>query len=170
MKNRKTLITLGVIVAVLMLGVGYAVISDINLSINGNATATTSDENFKVVFDNSATTVSDDTKVTATVDKGQLTATMTVTGLTTTGDTATATYTIKNNSTELSALVSQDSTKITNDNKTYFDITTNWEETTLAHGGSKTVTVTVKLIKTPATEDQTATFTIPFVAKAQESK
>lgn len=160
MKSKKTLMTLGVIVAVLVLGVGYAAITDINLNINGTAAATPSDDNFSVIFTGTPSTSGDTVSASITDD---LTATMTVTGLTTTGDTATASYTIKNASEELSATVEQGT--ITNDNETYFEVTTDWTTTTLAADGSKTVTVTVKLIKTPI-EDQSATFTIPFTATA----
>ena len=50
-KNKKTLqIVLLVVIAVVTLGIGYAAISAVNLIINGNATASVNQENFKVHF------------------------------------------------------------------------------------------------------------------------
>ena len=50
-QNKKTLqIVLVVLIAVVTLGIGYASISAINLIINGNATASVNQENFKVYF------------------------------------------------------------------------------------------------------------------------
>ena len=50
-KNKKTLqIVLLVVIAVVTLGIGYAAISSVNLIINGNATASVSQNNFKVHF------------------------------------------------------------------------------------------------------------------------
>ena len=50
-KNKKTLqIVLLVVIAVVTLGVGYAAISAVNLIINGNATASVDQNNFKVHF------------------------------------------------------------------------------------------------------------------------
>ena len=50
-KSKKTLqIVLVVLIAVLSLGIGYAAISSVNLIINGNATASVNQDNFKVHF------------------------------------------------------------------------------------------------------------------------
>lgn len=50
MKKRNTFLALGLIVAILVLGVGYAAISDIKLLISGTAGATVNDGNFYVHF------------------------------------------------------------------------------------------------------------------------
>ena len=50
-QNKKALqIVLLVVIAVVTLGIGYAAISSVNLIINGNATASVNQDNFKVHF------------------------------------------------------------------------------------------------------------------------
>ena len=165
MKKKRTFLGVALLIAVLVLGVGYAAITK-NLSISGTASATTNNENFKVKFE--GTPVTDKTNapsstVEATVTN-DLTATINVSGLTTTNDTVTATYTIKNESPELSADLAVGS--IANDNAVYFEVTANLAASTIAKGDSTTVTVTVKLIKTPV-EDQSAAISIPITATAK---
>lgn len=51
MKKRKTFLGLILVIAVLVLGVGYAALTSVNFTINGTASATADQENFKVIFD-----------------------------------------------------------------------------------------------------------------------
>ena len=111
MKNKKSLLGLGLLALVLVLGVGYAVVSQVSLTIGGTATVASS--NLKVKFINPTTTGGAGTTVAAV--ENDLKATISVTGLTEVGQVATATYTIENSEKDLKAKIT--SGTITN-NKT----------------------------------------------------
>lgn len=151
MKNQKSMLVIGIALLVLVLGVGYAVVSSVGLTISG--TANVKETALKVSF-NGITTTSDTTgsnKVTATADDGSLSAKISVNDLEL-NDTVTATYTIKNEETDVDASISQAS--ISNDKSDYFQVTTDLGTAkTIGAGQTDTVTVTVKLIKTPVLED-----------------
>ena len=163
MKNKRTLIVVALILAAILLGIGYAAIANVNLNITGNATVSPAQANFQVVYDAVNTfTVSDANKVTVgrTSDTA---ATLTVTGLTAKNDEVTATYKILNNSQDLNASITA---AITNSNTSYFTVTTDWGSSakTINAGGSDYITVTVKCAQTPIDADQTATITIDLTA------
>lgn len=161
MKNKKSLLSFGLLALVLILGVGYAVVSSVGLSIDGTAKVASS--NLKVSF-NGTTDVSSDEKVIATATDGTLSATIAVTNLTL-NESVTATYTIKNTETDVNAEVIKAS--IENDKSTYFQVTTDVDDSakTVTAGGTTTVTVTVKLIKTPVEDaDSTANITVNLTA------
>lgn len=164
--NKDTKIILGVIlfIAIVLVAVGYAGISSVNLNIDGSATATPEQTNFTVEFTGTPTT-SGDGVTTATINSTDKTkATINVTGLTAAGETATATYTIKNTSADLSATLSVVE-PITNSNTEYFDVTYNIATpTTVTAQGETTITVTVELKKTPVTQDETTTIGIQLKA------
>ena len=160
MKKKRTFLVVALLVAALSLAVGYAAITK-NLEVTGSASATTNNDNFKVKFTGTPTT-SDANKVTASITS-DLAATINVSGLTTTGDTATATYTIENYSAELGADLAVGS--ITNGNSEYFEVTASLGATSIAAGAKTTLTVTVKLLKTPV-ENQTTDITVPVTATA----
>lgn len=162
MKNRKVLIGIVLLIVVLALGIGYAAITD-SLTIAGTATATANAENFKVVFTGTTSGVSDG--VTATATNGATTATMDVTGLTTTGDTKTATFNIKNTSEELKALVDVSTETISNTEFFAIDATVANPTTALAPNAETTVTVKVTLVKTPI-EAVTGTINVELGAEA----
>jgi len=175
MKQRKTLVTLGLVVAILVLGVGYAM-SNIELSINGKVSATVSDENFKVAFDGTPSTTTSSTDVTAeasiTADTNNLAAEMTVSNLSTIGDKATATFTIKNSSTDLGADLSAVITQVSGTYKDYFKVSVNeaWNDTvSVAAGQSTTIEVTVELIKTPIEAINDQTFSVAITATPTQS-
>ena len=92
---------------------------------------------------------------------------MTVTGLTTKDETVTATYKVKNASQAEIVAAIADSVTPGND---WYEVTSDLDVETLAQGAEATLTVTVRLTKTPATEaDLTAanannTFTVSVVA------
>ena len=149
--NKKGLsIVLFALVAVIVLGVGYATIQAINLTINGNATASADDANFTVAF--TAKDETNSSNVTGMTYSGQL-ASFSTTGLTKEGDTAVAKYTITNSSPDLAANLTANSTV---SNTEYFSVTQSLASDTLAHGESTVVTVTVTVLKTPIDADETA--------------
>ena len=161
MKNRKSLLGFGLLALVLVLGVGYAVVSSVTLDISGTAKVKGSD--LKVYF-NGTTSVSDDGKVTANATDKSLHATINVTDLTL-NESVTATYTIKNEETDVNASVIKAS--IENDKSDYFKVTTDVDAAakTVTAGETTTVTVTVELVKTPiADTDSTATIKVNLTA------
>lgn len=161
MKNKKSLLSFCLLALVLILGVGYAVVSSVNLTISGTAKVQSS--NLKVSF-NGTTEVSNAEKVTATATNKSLSANIAVKDLTL-GESVTATYTIQNEETDVNAEVIKAS--IVNDKTDYFEVTTDVDSSakTITAGGTTTVTVTVKLAKTPVLEtDSTANITVNLTA------
>lgn len=154
MKNKKSLLSLGLLVLVFVLGVGYAVVSTQNLTISGSASV--AESTLDVSFEGTATTGGVGT-TTATAEKGELTADITVTGLTAVGDTATATYTIQNLEKDLAAEITK--AEITNSKSEFFEVTTSVDNsaTTIGKNSTGTVTVTVKLIKMPIKDTDSKT-------------
>jgi len=170
MKKKKSLLGLGLIALVLMLGVGYAIVSNEYLEIGGNVTA---GGNVKVSF-KSATDTSD--KVEANTTDGSLTATIDVTNLETVGETVTATYVLQNKETDVDAnVVVTDITVLSKDGKStdlseYFGVTTTIDEENgldIEHDNTSTFDVVVELLKTPLTaETSTGEITIELTASA----
>ena len=94
---------------------------------------------------------------------GDTAATISVEGLTTVNQTATATYTILNASTDLVANLVAEVTQ--NTNSDYFDVTTSFASNSVAAGDSTTITVSVRLKKTPI-ESQTGNITVQITPTA----
>lgn len=165
MKNKRIFILVALLIAVLLLGIGYAIMSNNVLTISGSATATLNDSNFNVKFTGEPTTGGKGT-TTAEIDASDATgrkATIAVTGLTAKGDTATATYTITNASADLTANLSAEVTA--NSNAEYFKVTPTLADTSITHGTDTTLTLTVELIKTPVTDDISSNITVTLTAE-----
>ena len=162
MKNKKTFVGIALLILVLVLGIAYASITD-KLTITGTAKATGDAKNFTVVFNGDKTA---DEGVTATVNAGADNATMDVSGLTTKGQSKTATFTIQNQSTDLKALVGVTAKSITNTDFFAIDAAVANPTTALEPGGTTTVTVTVSLVKTPV-EEVTGTINVELTAEAE---
>lgn len=147
-----------------LLGVGYAVVNSISLTVSGTATSVT--EDLDVSF-TSTTSVSDASKVTATAQEGSLNATISVKDMTL-NETVTATYTIKNNETDVLALLSQES--LTNSNTEYFTVSASLgNDGYVCTGSTSTVTLTVKMIKTPVdSADSSASISLNLTATPQD--
>ncbi len=161
MKNKSLVVGAVIVAAVVILGVAYAAISNITLTINGSAAATPADANFTVKFSGTPTKTGKTTEATITDDH---TATLKVEGLSAKGDTATATYTITNTSADLSAKLATPA--IACSNNEYFEVTTDYAASkgTITAGSSTTLTVTVRLIKTPIEELEPATVSVGITA------
>ena len=161
MNRKKTLYGLGLLALILVLGVGYAAVSEVTLNIDGSATVAS--EALKVSF-NGVTDTEDDGKVIASSTDNSLNASIQVTNLTL-NEAVSATYTIKNQETDVDANVIKK--QISNDKPEFFEVTTSVDDSaeTITAGGTGTVTVTVKLIKTPIeTSDSTANIQIDLTA------
>ncbi len=174
MKKQKFLAVTLVVIATLLLGVGYAALGQIDLTITGNLSAAKWDsatsKDFKVYFDKSVTPTTSpseaDSSITVNAVYGTgdepTTATLDVSGLKSKGDVATATYTIKNGSNGMKATLTDPT--VTWSNKDYFLVTAIVDSKTLAEDATTTVTVTVELINTPVTTEQNDTITITIGA------
>ena len=152
MKNRKKMITTALIVLVLLLGVGYATVSSVSLNINGTANAETKE--LQVFYDgvNSGTSA----KVTAISSPVKTReATFTVESMTL-DETVTMTFEVKNYETDVNATLAAPSVT-QNTKEEYFQVTTSCDKTTLNAGETATITVNVKLIKTPVTDEAGST-------------
>ena len=178
MKNRKTVVVAFLLVAVLLLGVGYAAIST-HLNISGSATVSvegsTSAFSEDIKFTAVTSADADDLAYTASIGDGK-TADFSITGLKGAGDKVEITYTITNSG-DLDSIVTLDVDNgyPTNDNKAYFDIKITGgdyagEGVALGAGKSITVTVTVELLHTPtdSTKPTVANFVVRLVATSDE--
>lgn len=171
MTNTNKIIATIVIVAILIIGVGYAAISNITLNVDGNATAVGNQANFVVGFTGTPTTTittvvtpTDDVKATAsaTIDANDATqATINVTNLTAKGDTVVATYTVKNSSKDLAAELSTATTSTNTD----YTVTSELDKNYIKPNEVAIVTVTIVLDKTPITKDITEAVGIKVEAK-----
>ena len=148
--GKNTKIVGGVLlVAIILVAVAYAAITNVELNINGVGSAQAKQENFKVEFIGTPTTSGKGT-TTATINSDDKTqGSVNVTGLTAKGDEAVATYTVKNLSSDISADLTAEATS---SNQTYFEVICSLEKTTLKAQEETTLKVTVRLLKTPIDE------------------
>ena len=138
-----------VLLAIVLVAVGYAAITNVTLNIDGTAKSEANPDNFKVELIGEPQTSGDGT-TTATINTADKTqGTMNVSGLNAKGQTAIATYTVKNQSTDLSADLTA---KATSTNDEYFEVQCSLDKTTLKAQEETKMTVKVKLLKTPIDE------------------
>lgn len=187
MKNKRNVIIAFILICCLCLSIGYAAITD-TLVINGTSVAgvdnpnndDTPDENQTPVekaFDEKLGFTASENKTTTdgiTVTGNEAsynfvdTVSFSASGFDAVGETAVVAFTIKNASTDFDASIAVPT--ITNNNTTYFEVTSDWgaaAKVISANGDTEVVTVTVKLIKLPDT-NESATFSLTFQATAQE--
>ena len=151
MKNRKKMITTALIVLTLLLGVGYATVSSVKLNINGTAKA--GSKELQVFYDGVNSGTSAKVKAISSQDQTR-TATFTVENMTL-GETVTMTFEVKNYETDVNANLAAPS--VTNTNENYFQVTASCDKTNLNALDTATITVNVKLIKTPVSEEAGST-------------
>ena len=169
MKKKKSFVALALVVAVLVLGVGYA-LTTIDLKVNGDITVSPDDSNFDVNFtDAKITTAGTLAGQTDAATKGDgKTATLSVKSLKTVGEKVVAEYTITNNSKAgINATLTNPTATKTNDAaKDYYTVTATLENNdAIAPNGTKKLTVTVELVKAPL-EEVTGAFEVTFKASA----
>ena len=150
-KNKRMFQTcLFVLIAIVVLGIGYASISAINLIINGNATASVDQNNFKVYFVTSNITTGTGT---ASIDENDNTiAYFDMFGLTKKGDYAIATYVVRNDSNSVNADLSL---IVNTNNNEYFKVSEQIEKDFIMPGEETLVTLKVEMIKTPISSIET---------------
>lgn len=169
MKKKKSFVALALFVAVLVLGVGYA-LTTIDLKVNGDITVSPDDSNFDVNFtDAKITTTGSLAGQTDVATKGDgKTATLSVKSLKTVGEKVVAEYTITNNSKAgINATLSNPTaTQTTDAAKDYYTVTVTLADTNpIAPNGTKKLTVTVELVKAPL-DEVTGAFEVTFNANA----
>lgn len=188
MKKRKTFIGMAIFISILILGVGYAAVSNVPLNLNGTANVKANAE-FVVEYDTdhivklstSETITWADSDVRAVV-VGEYTdasnATMTV-NLDTEHRSASATYKIDNLSEELKAtVVAEITSDIPEEKKEYLKVeeelyadeecTKLLNDTQLDQNKSAYLKVTVSLVKLPVTDITNADFKITTIATPVE--
>ena len=168
-KNKKTLqIVLVLLIAVLTLGIGYAAISSVNLIINGNATTSVNQNNFKVHFIQAQDiTGSTGASGTSNIDSQDDTKAMfDVTGLTKIGDYAEAVYTVRNDSNGIGAEITLN---LNSSNTEYFKVTETILDNKLQAGEETTAKVKVEMIKTPITDSVSTNVTASLKASPLEN-
>ena len=149
MRNTNRVVGGVVLLAVILVAIAYAAITNVTLKINGTSKSQANQTNFVVEFVGEPTTGGKGT-TTATINTSKRTeGTVNVEGLTAKGDTATATFTVQNSSQDLSADLTA---KATSSNENYFEVRCKIDDTTLKAGATTKLTVTVELLKTPIDE------------------
>ena len=150
MVGKNTRLVGGVLlVAIILVAVAYAAITNVGLNINGVGNAQAKQENFKVEFTGTPTTSGKGTTTATIQSDDKAKGSVKVTGLSAKGDEAVATYTVKNLSSDISADLTAEATS---SNQTYFEVICSLEKTTLKAQEETTLKVTVRLLKTPIDE------------------
>lgn len=158
---------LGILIAILMMAIGYAAATTIPLVITGTGTVSENPNGYEVKFIEVSNMTGDGTKNATIIDDTH--ATINVSGLQKTGEKASFTYVVKNTSSEAINAILNTPT-ISNDNETYFKVTATVNSpTTLAVGETTTITVVVEAIKTPLGNDQTSNITVTVNASPVEA-
>ncbi|MBE6666297.1 MAG: hypothetical protein E7603_08790 [Ruminococcaceae bacterium] len=185
MKNRKRIIVAFMLVAVMLLGIGYAALTD-DLFITGDATLNTTqsqdqfDRDVKfiaaTVKSSTGTYISDgvneikDEATVATDDSARFN----VKTLAERGEKVTFLFTVQNSSIEFDAVITPDADPSTN-NTEYFSITYDMdanvdgvqtEGTAVKNGGTSVIAITVELLKSPE-QNTTATFNFDITATSK---
>lgn len=189
MQKKRTFTVMAILLAVLVLGVGYALISNVTLNLTGTANIK-ANADFTVEYDTangidySTTDTITDGENTRSVVQGTYTdatnATMTV-WLDNTHRSAYAIYKVKNKSTDLSATLAASVTQISDENKNpyfsgitaayYSDSTCNTPlgNNKLAAGATAYLKVTVTLAKSPIEDVTNASFSVTTTASPAEA-
>lgn len=176
MKQKRTFVTLVLIIAILCLGIAYASVLDIDLLINGTATATPDAANFVVHFSKDveaevATLFNDNITATSEYNENYEVVTLTCANFAAASDAVTVTYTVENNSPELMAYIAGSFEDASDDlftvNAVWLDADDNEIDLATAQevdaGGISRLAVTVSLDET-VTEEVTGSFTVSLTA------
>ena len=146
-REKQLQIVVFVLIAIITLGIGYTAISSIILTITGHARADVDEANFKVHFDRNVEPTMTVNMGSATIDQdNDKVAHISVTGLKKAGDSATAEYTIINESNGIGAKLSID---LVNTNTEHFKVTETLDDVELQAGDTTKVRILVELLETP---------------------
>ncbi len=168
MKKRRSVVIAFLLVAALVMGVGYAALTDV-LDITGSADINQSaaEEAFNQdVYFKDDITIHESGNTSSVNPDNNDKASFTVTSLKGAGDTASFTYTIVNDGDVPATVTPSLKAGTGNTNSEYFDISSDWNGASkelAAHGGTLTYKVTVTLKKTPV-ESISGSFIIELTA------
>ena len=153
MRNRKRIIVSFMIIACMLMAVGFAALTD-TLNLNGDAEIDFSSANngFDADVYFSAATATENGDNAYVISENPDKAEFEVRSLNTKGDTAKFTFTIQNDN-DFTAYVKLNESKNLNDNTEYFDIEISHTIFEIPAGGSVVFDVTVELLKVPQLED-----------------
>ena len=147
-KNRGLKLLIFSLVALITLGVGYAIISNIDLSINGSGKDSANQNNFKVKFlnaDPNKPTIDGSPTNTITIFN-DINASFDVSTLFKKGDIVNAIIKVKNDSNDVGTKISLN---LTNSNTEYFSVEEYIDDDELNAGDIIYVRISVVMIKTP---------------------
>ena len=197
MKRKEGKLFIGILIAVLVLGIGYAAVTGVNLIINGSATAkaTGEQEDFNVHFDNLVSTenyitytetAESDSFTQSFVNAKEVTAASGETdkgaSITVSNDQLSADVTVSNMTNvgdtvtltipvinESDGIKANLSASVVNNNEEYFNVTAEPAINTLnGNGATTTITVTVSVVAVPKVNDEEGTFTVTLSANPAE--
>lgn len=191
MKRRKnSKLMLGLLLAVIGLGIGYAAIAGVNLLVNGSASVKSSDGNFgvrfvrndanetaidspvenaiKIVGHNADETLMDVSGMSASIEDDTH-ATFSAGELDEVGEYVEFTYMVVNESDDIDAMLSFDIDD-ENDGDKYFEITKNVDKAIIGENEVATVKVKVTLIDRPVVDDFDASFELTLTATPVEEE
>ena len=190
MKKKRTFTVMAILIAVLVLGIGYATVSNVTLYLNGTANIN-SNFDFDVEYDtthtvvlSSSDTTTDSSSQSHPVVAGAYTdtthATMTV-WLDKDHQEVYAIYKVDNNSDEIDAVLTTSITSVSGANAVYFTEPTGVYYTdaactdalgseVLPHGQTAYLKVTIGLASTPLNDITGATFAVTTTAAPQETE
>lgn len=166
MTNKKVFLSLGLFAVIFVLGVGYAVVNEVGLALTGNVTA--NEESLSIYFvDVDNLVVPDEVVVQHTIRPIGVTTDEFMIFDMEYNDEIVMKYYIRNDETDIAADIT--ATNVSGSNK-YYTIDCVVNTPTISAGQTGTVTVTVKMIKTPIkSEDSFASFKINLNATPKES-
>ena len=163
MRKTNKIILISVMISLLLLGIGYAAIQNITLSISGVAEVNSEQANFNVRFVEPITIENngyDNIEIDAHIEN-DVNATINLGGDINVNEPVSVTYTIRNESADLSADLT---VTASNDNPEYFTITSKLDETSIKVNEETTVTVTVELTKIPIFNDESTNILVELIA------
>ena len=163
MRRTNKIILMTLMISLLLLGIGYAAIQNITLSISGYAEVGAKADNFNVRFLEQVDITKNgfDNVIVDAQKTSDVTATINLSGLSKAGETITALYTVKNESPDLSADLT---VSTSNDAPEYLTISSKLDKTSLVAGDETTVEVIVKVTKTPITDNIKAKIGVELIA------
>ena len=171
MKNRRNVVVAFLVVAVMLLGIGYAALTDvldINGSVDVNQSAAEEAFNEDIFFSAAAANEAGNT-ASVNADNNDK-ASFTINTFKGKDDVATFTFTIKNNGDVDANVTPKLNASLGNTNPEYFAIESDWDgDTKLLEAGEEiTYTLTITMLKTP-TETVSGSFLVELEAKSVEA-
>ena len=166
-KNNSIKIIIFSLIALIAIGIGYSIISNINLFVNGSGGVSVNQSNFKVKFlntnPNMPTIDGSPANTISIVD--DTTASFNVSTLSKKGDIVNAIIKVKNESIGIGARISLD---VSNSNQEYFNVEEYVDDCELEVGDITYVRVSIEMIKAPANNTVSTNIVAKLIADPLE--